>query len=710
MKKLMMLCGFVAVVALAPVANAQSVKRWGFDKSGDQEGWTVLPRLIGPVFGGAMWLHFSPRTTDIQAMTKWTYQENGDDSLVSQGKLEPEDASMITSPAGLGIVVREPMQLRLRVINLSPITDFLVAWRTSDQVWHKPNTATDASNSKQIRRCSMTPDTKDWQEVICSIDPSWTGTIDQIALLGGAIRGDLWIDFIEIVPGRSAPLADKPDLASDRVMPHVSIPGISQQGFEEAFKVFDRNLTVEAPIQGFNYPSVGWMKNSGWLTLDLSLAVNGTKWVNSRFSENIMRGFAEMQALNPDGRIDMWPGAAINGQVGDVSPMPRIFDVAWDMARRTQDEQLRDQIYQMMCKYVDWWLSGSKRDAQTGLVWAYLVDETWTDTSESPQMAGRNSIWEHFSHTDDPRLLAPIDLNVQVAAGAYYAAQLGKLLGKPDADVYRKKFDDLANAINTHLWDEKSGAYYNYDLPAHRLRLDLIASTFDPLRLGIAPDARKRRLLPKLVDPKLFNWGRWPLTSVARTNPAYDVASAGTKPNYDVESENDSWLAWFGNVWPLTNPTGVKALEEAGRPDLAAELNWKTIQIFHINYREYANPDTGKGGGAQDTTATAAIYIAAIIDHLFGIDYDAIEKRLTISPHIPKELYGKELKIERLILPTAKGDTRLSLSLRQSGPSRGRVEMAVSGPLPEGTLELSLPSGRKKVLVPMQAEWSGELQ
>src|SRR5262249_12903177 len=162
-------------------------------------------------------------------------------------------------------------------------------------------------------------------------------------------------------------------LISARVVPKISVPGVSQVGFEEAFKVLDKSMVTDVPMYGFPYPfnsPGGYYLDGGWWQLDTALALIGAKWVNLPFTENVMRGWRAVQRLNPDGRIDLGGNVAVRGQPADQSSLPLFFEVAYSVARRTPNLELRVEIYDTMKDYLDWWLSPAKRDSQTGLIWA----------------------------------------------------------------------------------------------------------------------------------------------------------------------------------------------------------------------------------------------------------------------------------------------------------------------------------------------------
>jgi Trehalase len=673
-----------ALLLVASMSQAQIPHRWNFDRNGDRENWTAPAASRGAVMGGSLWLTLEPKETDPTRIAKASFQWEGD---------KDPDANLLTSPSDLQLPAAQVTQVRLRVLNLSSLTDFFLKWRTREHGWGDEKV--DSGQPQQSRRCTLKPDTREWQEITCYIDQRWQGTIEQIAIAKSAqttIRGNLWIDWIEIAKGAPEPVRERPDVSSSQVVPKVTIPDISQDGFADAFKALDQCLTTDVPIYGFNYPVMspgGYYTSGGWWQLDSSLAVTGAKWVNQQFVEDVMRGFGEVQ--NPDGRIDPVGYFWIRGQPADLSSLPKFLEVAYDVARRSNDVKLRGQIYESMRKYLDWWLSPVKRDARTGLI-SGIGEETFGDRWQAPHLEGETLDIE-------PMTLAPVDTNVVVAVGALNTARLAEALGKRDAVRYRGAFASLTQAINTYMWDEGAGAYYNYDLHEGTRRPGLSVTIFDPLRLQIATAARRDRLLKRLLDPAQFNWGKRPLTSWAMTEPGVYVEAAS---DYDGR-------AWFGDIWTLRNMTVVAGLEESLRPDLAAELNWATIKTFHSNYREYVLPSTGEGLGAKNYAWTASQYIGAIIEHLFGIDYDASEKRLRIAPHVPKALYGKNIALAGLILPNDK-DTRLTVHVKQTSPTAATIQVEITGPLPEGDLLVTLPGTQKEYRVPVRHSYTTNLK
>ena len=617
---------------------------WNFNNWNDREGWTCPEILNGTVAGGVLWLTIQPEPKK-EAQVSWKNQVWG-----QRQKYE------LVSPKGLSVDAALFNKIVLRLRNLSPETDGFIRWLTTE------NPDKDAG----AVRFTMKPDCKEWQEVVCHMDERWKGIIDQIKIQPARMwqRGDIWIDWIAIAKGATKQAVPRPDVCSVKVVPKIQLPGISQSGFEDAFKVLDECLIEDVPINGFNYPVMapGGAYGENWWQLDASLNVAGAKWVNQKFAEGVMRGFAEVQAQNPDGRIDLWGGSLVRGQVADVSSLPRYFEAAYDVARRSSDPVLQNIIYETMKKYLGYWFSSTKRDQTTGLITG-VFEETFSNPHK------------------DPGVVAPIDLNVAVAVGCYNTSKLAKYLGKTtESEKFLSDFKQLSANINQYLWNEEDKVYYNYFVREKKHDKRLMCTTFDPFLLGISPSERVEKLIPVLVNPTLFNWGVRPLTTISRTEPGYLEA---TGP-YDGR-------AWFGDIWTLRNLAVIKGLEDAGKHELAAELAWSTIKTFHAKYCEYITPTNGSGEGVQRYGWTASQYIQTIIEHLFGIDYDIFEKRLRIIPHIPNELMNQEIEIKNLIIPS-ENSLRLDLKIRQTKEGKASVSLKLNGTLSRDIVEIGLPT------------------
>lgn len=614
---------------------------WTFDQWDDNQGWKVPAELGGRVWGGALWLTLQPREAD---------PSQAGPALPPKGFTEQMGAGPpvgpIVSPEGTKVSIKGNPKLRMRILNRSSETDGLVWWRLSS------NPDTDAG----LVRFSMQPYFAEWQEVVCDLTGA-QGKISQVRVMPyvHGRQGDIYIDSIRITNGPPPETRLRPDVCSNAVVPLIDLPGITQTDFQDAFKVLDECIFVNVPIMGFPFPVMGpgGAYGENWWQLDTSLTQAGAMWANQAFSENITRGFMAVQAQNPDGRIDLWGGAPIRGQPGDVSSIPRYFEIAYDVARRSSDTEFREAAYESMKDYLDWWLSPVKRKQPTGLISA-TAEETFA-----------------ASVLDPPGVLAAVDTNVAVAVGCWNVANLAQRLGKADdANRYQQVFEELKAAINKYLWDEELGFYCNYNLLENERIPRLLCSTFDTLRLGIAPPARAERLLALLTDPARFNWGGRAVTSIAKTEPDY------------VEAEGPyDGRAWLGNIWTMRNMPIIAGLEDLGRFELAADLAWSTVQSFNDNYCEYVVPTTGSGEGVQRYGWSASQYIQGVVEHLFGVDYDGMDGRLVVAPNLPSSIGSETVSLRNLQL----GDSnrRLDVYVTRKDSGMVGVRLEIRGALPQ---------------------------
>ncbi len=286
-------------VACHPVYPSTRVyTSWEFNDCGQREGWEVPPLLGGKVWGGSLWLTLAPQVVDSPQVGS----PHPPDALFSRQMFAPKLPGAIVSPPGLGIAVTKNTKVRLRLLNQSAETDGLVWWRLAD------NPKADAG----VIRFSMRPQQREWQEVIAHLD-AVHGTIGQLRIQPyvHGLKGDIFIDRISVTDGPPRQLPPRPDVCSKRVVPQVSLPGIKQAQFQDAFRVLDECIFLDIPVAGFEYPVMGpgGAYGENWWQLDTSLNQAGTQWVNRSFSENIIRGLAGVQSQNPDGRIDLWGGA-----------------------------------------------------------------------------------------------------------------------------------------------------------------------------------------------------------------------------------------------------------------------------------------------------------------------------------------------------------------------------------------------------------------
>lgn len=176
----------------------------------------------------------------------------------------------------------------------------------------------------------------------------------------------------------------------------------------------------------------------------------------------------------------------------------------------------------------------------------------------------------------------PIDFNSQMALAAYYMSELADIVNDKDTNYkYKKAYFSLKTKINTLMWDEKDGFYFDLDRNEKRLKTRTIAS-FWPLLAEIPNEARGEQLIEHLVDPREFGIEN-PFPTLAVKDKHYDPIGMGFR----------------GSVYPPFNYMIIKGLEKYKRHDLAREFAIR--HIYHVLDGLY--PNTGKKGSLYEAYA-----------------------------------------------------------------------------------------------------------
>ena len=243
---------------------------------------------------------------------------------------------------------------------------------------------------------------------------------------------------------------------------------------------------------------------------------------------------------------------------------------------------------------------------------------------------------------------APVDLNVQVCAGAEILSRFAEYLDIPvDVIKYKKVFFEQRSIINKYLFDEEDGFYYTRNVKENKLMKNRpYNSAFDTFVFGIVPEDRRSALLRILKDNAKYGYSN-----------KYGITTAPFDSSEYCETVGvyQGWTSWSGNVWTFRNEIIAHGLRDCGLTDEASHIAYQTAMTFNGNYAEFINPSTGKGQGVERYGWSASEYIELIIEIIFGIDYNAWTEKLTVCPNIPPELYGYTISLSGLSL----GDGRL---------------------------------------------------
>jgi hypothetical protein len=193
-----------------------------------------------------------------------------------------------------------------------------------------------------------------------------------------------------------------------------------------------------------------------------------------------------------------------------------------------------------------------------------------------------------------PFLVEDPMFNALWARSAASLAEIAAVIGE-DGNEFAEDAERITRAIETKLWDEESHRFFPFDLRAGRHMAHQSIVSFVPL---VAPglDARMAHLTAKSM-----NENRHCRLDSGRT--CYIL------PTYQPRDESyDPRLYWRGPIWINTNWLLERGCRATGETELADELHRSSLELVrHAGFREYFDPHTGTGHGADRFSWTAAL-------------------------------------------------------------------------------------------------------
>ena len=206
-----------------------------------------------------------------------------------------------------------------------------------------------------------------------------------------------------------------------------------------------------------------------------------------------------------------------------------------------------------------------------------------------------------------------VDLNAYLYAEKGFLKAMAEELGlTEDAARYADEAKALAEYINTYMFDEETGFYYDLQINADGTEKKLLVNRgkgcegWLPLWAKLAPANKAERVIANMLDEEKFNLSV-PLPVTSKDNDMYD-------PN----------KYWRGPVWMDQAMFGVEALINYGHEAEARELAFKMFDhaeglLGDGPIRENYNPETGEGLHTKNFSWSAASFYLLYRNALTGM-------------------------------------------------------------------------------------------
>ncbi len=277
----------------------------------------------------------------------------------------------------------------------------------------------------------------------------------------------------------------------------------------------------------------------------------------------------------------------------------------WRIFEENSDTAFVRTIYPKLVKYHQWWYKFRDHDGN-GLC-------EYGSTDGTKKAAAWESGMDNAVRFDDAKMVRnkgkswslsqeSVDLNSYLFAEKNYLAQMAELLGKSEeAKKFRAEAEELKQKIQSMMFDEKTGYFYDIDLNTKQIIPVQGPEGWIPLWARVATAEQAEAVKNVLTDTSKFATFV-PFPTLARDNEKFSL-------NY-----------WRGPVWLDQAYFAIQGLKNYGYDELADEF---TRQIFDrlqglkdtdAPIFENYDPLTGKGLNAPYFSWSAAHLLMLLMD------------------------------------------------------------------------------------------------
>ena len=396
----------------------------------------------------------------------------------------------------------------------------------------------------------------------------------------------------------------------------------------------NRKVALEG-VDQFRYTAPDAKKYPFQWLWDSCFHVTAFRWTDPAFAREELESLLAAQwpngmvpnLVHMDGsgfglKLARWMQRAGRNTSGITQP-PILAETVMRLEAVSPDPAFLARVYPRLVRYYDW-IAAERDPRGEGLPAIYHPWESGADDSPrwDPLLGIQQfSRWrynitkfrllESFANAgfdgrkvgaNPPYVVRGVDMACYLFVNLQAMQALATRLGKADdAARFGQRADVTRRAILARMWNPKIGMFA--DLLGVEERLSDVVTPFGllPLYAGIVDHDTARRLADTLKDPQRFGT-RFAVPSVAASARSFDPEAY-----------------WRGTVWINVSWFLVQGLRRYGMTEDADRLVANTLELVRTGgFREYFNPLTGEGLGAEHFSWTAALVIDLIESRAHG--------------------------------------------------------------------------------------------
>jgi len=278
----------------------------------------------------------------------------------------------------------------------------------------------------------------------------------------------------------------------------------------------------------------------------------GHRHINPTLAEDLILEIFEAQG--DDGFIAHMANLELTS---DITQPPVIAWGSYLVYEKSGNKEFLKTVFQRVDKFLHW--CHRNRRQSDGMLYTWLTTDN--DLCRCDECGMDNS-----PRFDKDTLLEAIDFSCFMANETRFMAKIASVLGDNEQEKYYSEWhEQIKAAVNSKLWSEDDGFYFDYDIKNDEHSKVWSVASFLPLFAGVCDDEKARILLSHLSNPETF-CSPFPVPSISKQDPTYG---------------SDMWR---GPVWMNYNYMIYTGLKNYGFTDYAKELKTKTLDVVNQWY------------------------------------------------------------------------------------------------------------------------------
>lgn len=278
----------------------------------------------------------------------------------------------------------------------------------------------------------------------------------------------------------------------------------------------------------------------------------GHRHLDAKLAHNLILALFDVQ--REDGFI---PHMARPDYISDITQPPVIAWGAWLVYEKSGDKEFLKTVFENNKRFLLWCQKNRKKTEKELYSW-----------HTNPELNNRcdESGMDNSPRFDTESDLYAIDFSCYMASEAKFMKKIAdELSDEESANFFGDWYEEIKTEINSSLWCEEDGFYYDYDIQNGCYNKVQAVSSFLPLFAGISSEEQCKKLITHLENPDEFGT-EFPIPTISKKDKTFGS---------DL---------WRGPVWINYNYMISKGLADYGYGELSRKIKDKTLEVINEWY------------------------------------------------------------------------------------------------------------------------------